>query len=494
MTSLKPDRSRFGYIGDPGAAIAHEGNEHAHMVPLVGEQATTDLTGIIIDGQSAGDAANPARLFELLASGLTVAVAYPTPEILENLRSITGRAPATPVPLVSYSRLPQSNPAAYHMMVIGEGQQSQTLLSALASAEGPPPSTETRSIPISWNAVFASLKKTASPNVAAISQEAAGAAPRFAAFETGAQFLPPQGAVFGTRQSTHQVDAEFAGVWCDRLCQERGNPKQKIAAQFVNDFYVYWVDGGASPYYQVIAKQTTSINPTVSGWTDRKTLTWQGRSKGYFMYEAHSQWSLRAGRNATVTAYQPQSNATGSKQFQLQVPMMIGTSQSGGHISTPWTADSGQLTDNFPGWGLRDQSDLSQGQVYWRFHQMDGWNSIEKPREHFINWWGSMYYDKDSDHKDSVIDSFPDQSLSTLNFQVMCAWRIDCPEVTKSSDGRFHPPELRVIFSGFNSADVAQVHNKDGCSDGGGHHHIGWTWAWWPWDEVLQLEDIVRNT
>src|SRR2546423_3437896 len=153
MTSLKPDKPKFGYIGDPEAAIAREAKEHTQLISLDGGQASSELAGIIIDGQSAGAEANPARLFEGLASGLTVAVVRSTAEILEVLRSITGQAPAQPALVVAYSRLPQSDPVAYNMTLVTEGPQP----GASDADQTPAASAGTQAGPISWEMMSAAL-------------------------------------------------------------------------------------------------------------------------------------------------------------------------------------------------------------------------------------------------------------------------------------------------------------------------------------------------
>lgn len=501
-SSIETGKPKVGYIGDQAAAVTEEWGKVAEVSRLAEGQHPGGLDMVLIDCQSAdGSSVGAERLAELLQSGVRLAVANPTADVLQRLQAIAGVAPDESVALAVYSRVPGSDPPAYHLTTVPVARQSDIVgvsapdddaqAGALRAAAAPIPdeASETKPVAVDWGSAFS------------LAQESDGGERRKPLLTAGVggpagSLFPPAGAYFGNKTSSYPFSAELGSPNCDRRCTQFYNyPKQIINGRLDNEYYVYWADGDSNPYYVLIHKQTGSINPAVSGRSPRRTLTWEGQSKGWMMTQLDFQYftlGLPAGASARLLARGPQENIQDGVGFQFQIPMRLRTMQAGARMPYDFTADSGSQFFRFVGWAVKDNTDPVAGKTAWTFSQAAAWTRATTPWDKFGEWWRNMYYDNDwvKYAEDVGRSFFPEQSSNIFNYTVMNAWRIDCPYPSQAGSKPVPPPALSVRLDHKLIVDMSMFHNCDGCLQG--HHHLFMFWNDWSGGDQLQLDQIVR--
>jgi hypothetical protein len=255
---------------------------------------------------------------------------------------------------------------------------------------------------------------------------------------------------------------------------------------FLTEFYVYWVNGGVSPYFVVILRQTGTM---VAG----NSLAANQNSRGWFQDSFQLlPNSVRDTSNQPITqglqlaAYSPVTGG-GSIPVQLSVPMTL-IAKSGGGVGP--VAFNAQVQDilSYPGWGLLDQS--SGSGTAWLSYQTQTWNPVQNPFSEFGDWWGSVY-----DQNDHVIQ-MPDLSSGSIYFEAVTAWQFGPPLFVPPAKSPFTPaPALPVHFFGGWLQNIAFLHNPTGCRTGDpypGHHHLFGEAVEWDWAFYIDL-GVVAN-
>jgi hypothetical protein len=139
-------------------------------------------------------------------------------------------------------------------------------------------------------------------------------------------------------------------------------------------------------------------------------------------------------------------------------------------------APTDSVSWNYRGWRIRDES--AGNRVKICFYQHGGWNSVVRPRDAFGSWWQEAF----GGNYGGKVVNMPDASFSTLNAEVIAAWRVTD---IKSPDHKVFMT-LRPMDMGFHQ-EMAFIHNIHSCYGGGNndnrHHHIYWAdfWEGGPW-------------
>ena len=500
-SSIETGKPKVGYIGNQAAAVAQEWGKHAEVSKLAEGQHPGGLDMVLIDCQSAdGPSVSAERLAELLQSGVRLAVANPTADVLGGLQILTGIAPDESVALAVYSRVPESDPPAYHLTTVPVAGQSDMVGVGTpdddaqagplkGSVAGGGASSETQPVDVEWASAFSLVQgSSGGERPERLLAGGLGAA-------AGNPLIPPQGAWFGYMSNSFPFSAELGGPGCDRRCQIYGNPKQTVSGRLDNEYFVYWADGEQIPYYLLIHKQKGSINPAAAGRSDRKTLTWEGQSKGWLMTQLDFQYftlGLPPGASARLLARGPIENRENGTGYQLQVQVGLRAMQAGGRVPQYFVADSGPQEIHFQGWAVKDNTDPVAGKTAWTFSQAEAWTRATTPWDKFGEWWTNMYDDHDwvKYAEDVGRRFFPEQSSSIFNYTVMNAWRIDCNYQHQEGGKPVPPPPVSVRLDHKLVVDMSLFHNCDGCLNG--KHHLFMYWNDWRGGDQLQLDKIVR--
>jgi hypothetical protein len=423
------------------------------------------LDGVVLDGQSAtpGPLKDARALKTLLDSGKLVAIANPSAQHLQALRSLTGAGPQEPVALIGFTKVADpAGRAAYRSVIVPVGKP---LMIQGVSERGP---------------LAAAPAPHSEPRVCALGPALVSALGARAPGNLGSTGLvPPSGATWGYSTFTCPYSWTIGGPSINGNADDgtAGSYTQTLNGSFTNEFYVYYVDGEnpVPPYYYVFMRQTGSFSPLTPGSSG--PLANVDNSKGWFQTELQLQ---SAANNAQGQPFpngvSPAAHApvADSPSAGVDVEMILIVNIGEGTGPQTWSAQE-TPTVSLEGWTV---DDLTAGIApRWRYHQRDMWDPTQYLFSNFGDWWDNVY-------NNDVVVAPPALSMSALNYETVMAWRFDNSLLTS-------PRSLWVQFSGSwgtsdgNSPLVAFLHNPAGCrgAEGSTHHHLfsvvgGWGWTW----------------
>lgn len=303
------------------------------------------------------------------------------------------------------------------------------------------------------------------------------------------QLVPPLGATWGLATSSTR-DNTSAMSWSDD--KTMGGGPQTGSATSQNQFYVYWVDGGSTPYYVVVLRQSLGFAPGT-------LLAKQQASYGFFQYLTRVTNTVADGNGnpfasgvATLLDYSPTTFTPSPGQnppVTICEPMVLLTVQNGRKAPTQFNASDSE-TVSLPDWGIADATQgLSQALT---FHQVTGWDPTAKPPSA----WPSFYLDL-FDASDNV-KAPPSASSGSLALNVLSAWRFTVPDPGAT------PPSFPVQFSITLGQSLAALHNPNACSTvipgsgaipliAGAHHIVDADNSYGPHVTTLDLGTVVAQ-
>lgn len=461
---MSTTRPTLGFLGDLSGAVAGKVANDVELAPFSGTLAPGQQ-GLLVDGNTASDLDEKA-VGQLLSSGNLLAISYPNAKHTASLMALTGQAPPPGIPLVTFKKV--NGKRGYHCTYVPQGKMTTTVL----PADSQPSQVTSSDVDIPLGAHLSSaLLSTAAvgsilpPNLVPPSGTMAG----YSSFSSPCQWNPGY--------------PNINGSYDDNTAQQNTQP---INNQFLTEFFVYWVNGGNIPYYNVILRQT---GPLSIG----SVLANSQNSRGWFqLYFQILPNTLTINGNpiasgVDLAGYSPQSGEN-NPQFPIaiEVDMSLIGQTEGGTGTVPYSASIDDTVD-YSEWGINDQT--SGTSTAWEAYQTTGWNPIQYPPADANTWWSSVY-------TNGNVVPMADQSFGSIDFEMLTCWRFNAPLFTAPDTSPFNPPpSLLVGFNGGWHHSPGFLHNHPGChgAAGGEHFHIWGNDCVWNWDWTIDLGNIAAQ-
>jgi hypothetical protein len=453
-----PGHPTFGFIGDLLGEVATGLSDDLNLVEFSGSLDGT--SGVVVDGTSK-NAVDLEQLRELADAGGIMAAVWPDPSLRSRLIELTGQGPASDVVMFAARKPPGG---AYRFEVIGP-----VTVTTLAPGEAPS-NSEIKGSVAECGARLASFV------------DVADVAP-----PTPPSLLPPSSYLacaastspvvwnLGAGQPWTAPYPAFGGNFDDKVVRTNN---QQIAGTYIeNTFYIYWVNGQATPEYVVILQQRGTValgNPN--------SPSGNSSSEGYFQCQfSVGPNTLQAQAvDVPTSAIEPLSNSGGG--FTLQVPMQLWDNATNG-TSTFQATDSAAAWSSTAGWDVQNQSTSQVGS--WIFHQTGGWDPTVDEVSSWPSWESSVFVNGD-------VPSLPSQSWGSITFGADTVWTITAtPPGNQWGPAPQAPVSVGVTVAGNFEQQVALFHNSSGCAGASGSstNHLftascamgllgipGWTW------------------
>jgi hypothetical protein len=215
---------------------------------------------------------------------------------------------------------------------------------------------------------------------------------------------PPPGAVFGYTTVQLQCTGGISGTPAAYKGTAEDQDGNSLAT---NTFYVYLVNGVATPYYVVILKQSIVFGS--SGMVANN-----GNARGWAMSDAWTSVSGISG-TGTISALPPTSpdSAAATAVAQVNQTLDLTVNASGGtNTSAVLVSDGVQMT--LTDWAVLNTSQPATPTSNWRFYQTGVWNPVSDsypPSD-----WTSLFFSQ------GQVVALPAYSISTLPVTTYSVW------------------------------------------------------------------------
>jgi hypothetical protein len=448
MSSPKP---AFAFLGDHSGAVAQEVGAQVDLQPLTA-MAGPSSAGLLVDGQSASPDAG--TLQAVLESGKILALARPTDEHMKTLVALTGQAPAAGTPLVTYRKA--SNGRGYTCTLAAAGTMTRSYMSQ--TGEG------STSEPVSLDPAVGSHLVQAAAQVAPL-QMSPGLVPPLGAMAGYARWDTP-----GPWTCIYPWDGP-AGPADDVFVSTQN---QAGTDSFSTECFVYWVNGGYSPYYILLLRQSGTIT---SGTVLANNQDSKGWFTSYFDIGPNSLTGSNSqpfGAGFALVGHAPQSMSGPQIPVQLQVAMTLNARGSGGTGPVQWVTDANEpdAVLNYADWAILDG--VQGAATSWRGYQTAGWNPLQMPYASFggpHGWYQELLPSNGVAHRWSTL--MTDLALGSIAVTALTAWQFSPPLFTPPSQAPFNPPPSLVVnVSEQWSHPLFLIHGENGCAGDGGVHYV----------------------
>jgi hypothetical protein len=344
MNSQKP---LFAFLGGSAGTLAQAVKADVDLQPATASIGSNTV-GLLIEGSTAS--VDAAMLKQVLESGQEVAIASPTEAHVKALLNLTGRAPGVDTPLISYRKSPDG--LNYLCTISGSGTGGSSCVTG----------SNTTWYQNTFD-VEPSLGKHLIEAIAAQGEPSVGSLappPGTMAGFSSFQMTPTQIQVSPPVTDTEAVDHK-----------DGASGTQAVSISLNGEFYVYWVNGGSSPYYVVIYHQTGTVaneRPYNSNVQDSRgwfNSTFQLLPVG--LVNPFPQQPF-ASDVVALAGYAPQS-ATGQIAIGFQpYEMTVYARGQAGSSNQQWTAKAESQLNYTDGstavWGIENQtSGISTGWI-----------------------------------------------------------------------------------------------------------------------------------
>lgn len=476
MSSPKP---AVAFLGDHSGAVAQEVGAHVDLQPSTA-MAGPSSAGLLVDGQSASPDAG--TLQAVLESGKILALARPTDEQVKTLVALTGQAPAAGTPLVTYRKA--SNGQGYTCTLAPAGTVTRSYMGQ--TGEG------STSKPVSLDPAVGSHLVQAATQAASLQVSGPGLVPPLGAMAGYASWTAPQSYNLWPPRipvgSSSDSDDDDEYVRTYQPCQDG----------MLMECFVYWVNGGSSPYYILLLRQSGTIS---SGTPLANNLDSKGWFTPFFDILPNKLTDPNGqpfGAGFALVGHAPQSmSGTPQIPVQLQIPMTLNARVSGGTGPVQWTTDANgpDAVLNYPGWAILDQTQGSE--TAWMGYQTQGWNPIQNPPGNFggpTGWWQQMIPSDGAHFRWGV--SMTDLALGSIAVTALTAWQFSPPLFTPPSQAPFNPPPSLVVnLSGAWDHFFCVFHGNLGCAGvlGGQYVHNFYYQPQTPWSQQINLGTIAAQ-
>lgn len=306
-------------------------------------------------------------------------------------------------------------------------------------------------------------------------------------------FVPPQGAVFGTINKSLGPFSLQAQWPDDRTI---GSQTQSANGSANAQYFVYWVNGVAKPYYLLLQRITGSFSPG-------SKLASGPHSFGFFQtgVSVSNQLSVPTATSSLV-GHSPgsfeSSKTSENAPVNLSIPMILLLPSGGGWSPQEFTAQE-QTAIPLANWAILDQSDPGKLLQKSYFHQFSSWNPVTHAVSDWPNWYTLLF-----DGSDNPVAP-PQFSTGTFQFEVVVAWMIEPRTASLAGPTGPLPPSIKVELTTALRQELGAWHNVAGCLSSfkgvgpyttidGAHHINSVVQSFDPVKWTIDLADIVKKS
>jgi hypothetical protein len=304
--------------------------------------------------------------------------------------------------------------------------------------------------------------------------------------------IPPPGSLYGTRTLRVPSFQWELPPWLvpngqgamdpqvdDKLLWNRGQTTNNSTQ---TTLYVYWVNGGSTPYYCVIAASNGTMNPgAISGGVNN------GSCDGYFQYKFTVSADIIKINDAPPPttgwsryAASPSSATSDAARAQIAVPMALYAKTDGGMGLVNFTASVDDVTP-FTGWQVVPAPDGSGvNGAQWAYQQYSPWapGAIED----------FAYSQSPCFNSGGVVVPLSDGAFGSVFFEAYTVWYFNSPLFTPPANPLTTAPSLPISLNFKWFVQYADIHDPAGCNGAYGYngyhcyrHFLGGDYAF-RWD------------